>query len=72
MATATCAAKTNMQEHVIAISPRGEVTISVNGVKGASCKDATVALEKKLGIVAEDTLTGEYYEQEELQHQNRA
>jgi hypothetical protein len=61
-----------MQEHVIEIAKNGAVTITVNGVKGSSCKDATAALEKKLGRVAEDTLTSEYYEQEQLQHGNIA
>lgn len=61
-----------MQEHVIEISTKGAVTITVNGVKGASCQDATKALEGKLGIVTEDVLTNEYYEQEQLQHGNIA
>lgn len=61
-----------MAEHVVSISPKGEVTITVNGVKGPSCKDATAALEKKLGRVAEDTLTGEFYEQEQVQHSHLA
>ena len=61
-----------MAEHVIAVSPKGEVTITVNGVKGMSCKDATLALEKKLGIVTEDSPTSEMYEQEQLQHGNIA
>lgn len=61
-----------MQEHIIEIAKNGAVTITVNGVKGASCKDATAALEKKLGIVTEDALTNDYYEQETVQHSNRA
>ena len=63
---------TNMQEHTITISPKGAVTITVNGVKGASCKDVTAALEKKLGLVTDDQLTSEFYEQEQLQHGNFA
>ena len=61
-----------MQEHVIEIAKNGAVTITVNGVKGPSCKDATAALERKLGTVTEDTLKGEFYEQEQLQHGNLA
>jgi hypothetical protein len=61
-----------MQEHIIEIAKNGAVTITVNGVKGASCKDATAALEKKLGIVTEDTPTSEFYEAEQLQHGNFA
>lgn len=64
--------KLTMQEHIIEISPKGAVTVTVNGVKGASCKDATAILEKKLGIVTESTPTSEMYEQEQLQHGNLA
>lgn len=61
-----------MQEHIVEIAKNGAVTITVNGVKGAGCQAATSALEKKLGIVTEDTLTGEFYEAEQIQNGNLA
>jgi len=39
-----------------------KVTISVEGVKGKSCKDLTADLEKALGTVKNSTPTKEFYE----------
>jgi Protein of unknown function (DUF2997) len=52
------------QEIEIAISPTGEVSFTVKGIKGASCIDETKFLEQALGgeiLVREPT--SEYYEQ---------
>lgn len=46
----------------ISISPTGDVQVKVDGVKGASCKDVSKAIEKALGQVTSDKLTSEYYE----------
>ena len=54
-----------MQTIEVIISPTGETTVTANGIKGASCKDATAAIEKALGMVAQSTPTGEFYEVEE-------
>jgi len=43
-------------------SPKGETTITVNGVAGESCRDATRFLER-LGKVKSDVPTAEMYEQ---------
>jgi hypothetical protein len=54
------------QDIEIVISPTGEVSFTVKGVKGASCIDETKFLEQALGgeiLVREPT--SEYYEQGE-------
>jgi len=53
------------QDIEITISPTGEVTFTVKGVKGASCLDETKFLEQALGGAVEQTKTAEYYEQSE-------
>lgn len=52
------------QEIEITISPTGEVSFTVKGVKGASCIEETKFLEQALGgeVLERDT-TPEYYEQ---------
>ena len=54
------------QEIEISISPTGEVSFTVKGIKGASCIDETKFLEQALGgeiMVREPTQ--DYYEQGE-------
>ena len=54
------------QDIEITISPTGEVSFTVKGVKGASCLDETKFLEAALGgEVVERQKTSEYYEQSE-------
>jgi hypothetical protein len=54
------------QDIEITISPTGEVTFTVKGVKGASCLDETKFLEDALGgAVVDRQKTSEYYEQSE-------
>jgi hypothetical protein len=54
------------QDIEITISPSGEVSFTIKGVKGASCVDETKFLEQALGgEVLEQQKTGEYYEQSE-------
>ena len=53
------------QDIEIVITPTGEVTFQVKGVKGASCIDETKFLEQALGgdaAVVDQQKTGEYYE----------
>lgn len=59
------------QELEISISPSGEVQIQVKGVSGASCVDLTKGLENGLGTVEERKLTGEYYQENNQQNQQR-
>lgn len=54
------------QDIEIVITPTGEVTFQVKGVKGGSCIDETKFLEAALGgdaAVVDQQKTGEYYEQ---------
>jgi hypothetical protein len=54
------------QEIEITISPSGEVSFQVKGVKGASCVAETQFLEQALGgEVIERERTPEYYQQPE-------
>jgi hypothetical protein len=52
------------QDIEITISPSGEVSFTIKGVKGASCINETKFLEQALGgEVLERENTAEYYEQ---------
>lgn len=51
-----------MKSIEIIIDPKGEVSIQTKGFNGASCKDASKALEEALGIVRSDTATPEMYQ----------
>jgi hypothetical protein len=56
------------QELEITISPTGEVSFTIKGVKGASCVDETKFLEQALGgdeAVLDRERTSEYYEETE-------
>ena len=58
------------QELEITISPTGEVTFTIKGVKGASCLDETKFLEDALGGgVLEHERTSEFYEETEGAYQ---
>lgn len=58
------------QDIEITISPNGEVSFTVKGVKGASCLDETKFLEQALGGgVIEQEKTTEYYESSESGYQ---
>ena len=54
------------QEIEITISPNGEVSFTIKGVKGASCMDETKFLEEALGgEILEQEKTSEYYDEAE-------
>ena len=53
---------TTQPEITVEFDDNGEPIISVHGIKGVSCKDASAFLEKGLGIKTNDTKTKEYYE----------
>ena len=56
------------QDIEITISPTGEVSFTIKGVKGASCIDETRFLEQALGgdaAVVDQQKTSEFYEQSE-------
>lgn len=60
-----------MQTHKVTIRKDASVQIEVNGVKGCACKDATAALEQKLGTVTSTAPTGEAYEQPDVSTVNQ-
>ena len=58
------------QDIEITISPSGEVSFTVKGVKGSACLDETKFLEAALGGgVLEQEKTSEYYQESETGHQ---
>ena len=56
-------------EIIVVIDSTGNVTLSVNGIKGKGCQDLTKRLEKSLGKVDATAKTKEYYERATLQQQ---
>jgi hypothetical protein len=48
------------------LTPR---SVTVEGVKGESCKDLTAGIEKALGAKQADTETEEYYQTEQVEEQ---
>lgn len=48
----------------IEIGLDGDVQITVKGIKGKACKDATRQVEEALGRTVSSTPTGEFYERE--------
>jgi hypothetical protein len=60
------------EEITIEISPTGDTTVSVKGVKGTSCRDLTKNIEKALGTVTSDKPTPEMREVATDVNRNRA
>ena len=46
----------------VVVSPTGETTVQTKGFTGASCRDASKAMERALGIVESDRPTAEMYQ----------
>jgi hypothetical protein len=46
----------------IIVSPTGETTVQTKGFTGSSCRDASRAIERALGIVQSDSPTAEMYQ----------
>jgi hypothetical protein len=59
------------QDIEITISPTGEVSFTVKGVKGSSCVDETKFLEEAMGGVIDRERTAEYYEESQEGYLNR-
>lgn len=57
-----------MEIQTCEISPDGDVVITVRGVRGKACKDATAQIEKALGKVTSDTPTGEMHVNAKASH----
>ncbi len=45
----------------ITVSPEGAVSIKTSGFTGSSCRDATKAIEKAMGVASEETLLPEFH-----------
>lgn len=50
------------QTVTVEITAQGQVTVQTSGFAGASCKQATAALEKALGTVTSDEKTAEFHQ----------
>jgi len=46
---------------IVTVSPTGTTRIETHGYTGASCRDATRALEAALGVREHEQLTSEFY-----------
>ena len=51
----------------VIVSPQGETVVQTKGFAGASCREASKAMEQALGLVQSDKPTAEMYEQASLQ-----
>ena len=45
----------------VTVSPKGEIKIETKGFTGASCRDASRALEQALGVRESEEPTAEYH-----------
>ena len=45
----------------VTVSPEGATSIKTSGFTGSSCRDATRALERALGLAGNETLLPEFY-----------
>jgi len=46
----------------VIISPTGETSVQTKGFTGSTCREASKALERALGVAQSDTPTGEMYQ----------
>lgn len=46
----------------VIVSPSGETRVETKGFAGASCRDASRALEQALGCQTDEQLTREYFQ----------
>ena len=46
----------------ILVNPKGEVTVQTKGFAGSSCRQASQALERAMGVAQSDTPTAEMYQ----------
>lgn len=55
----------------IIIDPKGQVRLETKGFSGASCRQASKALEQALGLIESDQATSELYQQAACQEAQR-
>ena len=53
---------TNLRTITIVVSPDGETHVETTGFTGASCREASRALEQALGRPTDEQLTREYFQ----------
>jgi hypothetical protein len=51
----------------ITVSPEGAVSIKTSGFTGSSCRDATKAIEKAMGVSERETLLREFHQEQQAQ-----
>ena len=51
----------------ITVSPEGAVSIKTSGFTGSSCRDATKAIEKAMGVSERETLLPEFHQEQQAQ-----
>jgi hypothetical protein len=56
----------------IIVSTKGETTVTTKGFSGASCRDASRALEEALGQRSGEQLTAEFHQAQGVEQQQRA
>ncbi len=55
----------------VTVSPTGEMTVQTKGFRGSSCRDASKAIERALGIVQTDKPTAEMYQTQAVEESVR-
>ena len=61
-----------MPQVTIIIDAEGQASVEAHGYKGASCKEATAAIERALGVVKDDQKKPEFQQSAAQSAQNRA
>ena len=59
----------------VVISPTGETKVQTQGFVGASCRDASAALERALGTRTSERLTAEFHQaatQQQVRQEGRS
>ena len=54
-----------MPEIKVTVAQDGTTKVATKGFTGTACQDATKAIEKALGTVTSEKLTGEFYAKED-------
>jgi hypothetical protein len=52
----------------VIVSPTGQTRVQTKGFSGASCREASLLLEKALGQSIHEELAGEFYQQAAVEH----
>jgi hypothetical protein len=55
----------------ITVDPKGQVKVETTGFAGGECREASRFLERALGTRSAETLTGEFYQEQEARQDLR-